>query len=258
MAADRGAVAGALTTSIVPPKAPRRSRMLTKPWPAPARRRGVEAGAVVGDLPVQGVGVLPHAHAPRWPRRRRACRRSAAPPCSRSRPPPRPRGRSGRRRCRSVVGSAARPAAAGSASASPPDIEQRREDAVGQRAQLGDRVLQVRPDLVDHRHRVVGVVLDRRPWRGAASRPAPRGAAGRRRGGCARACAARRRRRPRCAPATRCSSSLVLAQLVERGLQGGVELHVVQRQADLAGQLGEHPVVLLGERLAVGGALARR
>ena len=38
----------------------------------------------------------------------------------------------------------------------------------------------------------------------------------------------------------------------------GVELHVVQGQADLAGQLGEHPVVLLGERLAVRRRARRR
>ena len=44
------------------------------------------------------------------------------------------------------------------------------------------------------------------------------------------------------------SSSLAVAQLVERCLQRGVELHVVQREADLAGQLGEDPVVVLGER----------
>ncbi len=31
-----------------------------------------------------------------------------------------------------------------------------------------------------------------------------------------------------------------LSQLVERGLQGGVELHVVQGETDLAGELGQH------------------
>ena len=40
-------------------------------------------------------------------------------------------------------------------------------------------------------------------------------------------------------------------QLVERRLQRGVELDVVQGEADLAGQLGEHAVVALGEGLAV-------
>ena len=44
------------------------------------------------------------------------------------------------------------------------------------------------------------------------------------------------------------------AQLVEAGLERGVELHVVQRQADLAGDLGEHGVLGLGEGLAVGPA----
>ena len=49
---------------------------------------------------------------------------------------------------------------------------------------------------------------------------------------------------------------LVVAQpqLVEAGLERRVELHVVQRQADLAGQLGEHAVLGFGERLAVGAA----
>ena len=42
----------------------------------------------------------------------------------------------------------------------------------------------------------------------------------------------------------------LLAQLVEGRLQGGVELGVVERQADLAGQVGEDPVVVLGERVA--------
>ena len=37
------------------------------------------------------------------------------------------------------------------------------------------------------------------------------------------------------------------AQLVERALQGRVQLRVVEREADLAGQVGEHAVVLVGE-----------
>ena len=43
-----------------------------------------------------------------------------------------------------------------------------------------------------------------------------------------------------------------LLEVLEALLQGRVELHVVQGQADLAGQLGEHAVVLLGELVAVG------
>ena len=39
----------------------------------------------------------------------------------------------------------------------------------------------------------------------------------------------------------------LLAQLVQGGLQRGVELDVVEGEADLAGQLGQHAVVLLGE-----------
>ena len=41
-----------------------------------------------------------------------------------------------------------------------------------------------------------------------------------------------------------CSSSLRWLQLVEASLQRGVELHVVEGEADLAGELGEHAVVL--------------
>ena len=44
-------------------------------------------------------------------------------------------------------------------------------------------------------------------------------------------------------------------QVLEALLQRGVELHVVEREADLAGELGEDAVVLLGEVVAVGGAL---
>ena len=41
---------------------------------------------------------------------------------------------------------------------------------------------------------------------------------------------------------------VALAQLVEGGLQGRVEPHVVQGQAERAGQLGQAPVVLVVER----------
>ena len=47
-------------------------------------------------------------------------------------------------------------------------------------------------------------------------------------------------------------SSFGLLEVLEALLQGGVELHVVQGQAHLAGQLGEDAVVLLGELVAVG------
>ena len=40
----------------------------------------------------------------------------------------------------------------------------------------------------------------------------------------------------------------LLAHLVQRGLQRGVELGVVEGQPDLARQVGEHTVVVLGER----------
>ena len=52
-----------------------------------------------------------------------------------------------------------------------------------------------------------------------------------------------------------CRSSLARLQVLEALLEGGVELHVVEREAHLAGQLGEHAVVLLGELVAVVGPL---
>jgi hypothetical protein len=45
----------------------------------------------------------------------------------------------------------------------------------------------------------------------------------------------------------------LLAQRVQRGLQRGVELGVVEGQAGLAGQLGQHAVVLVGEGVRAGG-----
>ena len=49
--------------------------------------------------------------------------------------------------------------------------------------------------------------------------------------------------RPRLAERVR-----LLAHLVQGGLQCGVELRVVEGQADLPGQVGQDPVVVLGER----------
>ena len=45
------------------------------------------------------------------------------------------------------------------------------------------------------------------------------------------------------------------AQLVERVLQSRVELGVVERKTDLAGQVGQHAVVLVGEAVTGGRAL---
>ncbi len=41
------------------------------------------------------------------------------------------------------------------------------------------------------------------------------------------------------------------AEVVERRLQRGVERRVVQRDRDLAGEVGEHPLFLAAERLLV-------
>ena len=118
-----------------------------------------------------------------------------------------------------------------------------------------DRLLHAVGQLVEHLGRGRGVVGQDVLERGAGSRPGPRGAAGRRRGGCARSCGARRRRWRRCGPGRPAAPRPVRRTSSRLCLEGGVELHVVEGQADLAGQLGEHPVLLLGERVAVGGPL---
>ena len=122
---------------------------------------------------------------------------------------------------------------------------------MGEGAQLLDGVLDVPLDLVEHRHRVARVVLHgiarqahlhgqrHEVLLGAvvqvAFELAPLGVAG------------GHDARPRLL-----QLSVAELQLVEAGLERGVELHVVQRQRDLAGELGQHPVLRLGERLAVG------
>ena len=107
-------------------------------------------------------------------------------------------------------------------------------------AQLLHRVLEVGAELVEHRLGRARGRCRRAGGRAARSPPARRGAAARRRAGRARSCGARRRPRRRCGRATARSSSACRLHLVERLLQRGVELHVVQREADLAGELGEH------------------
>ena len=119
-----------------------------------------------------------------------------------------------------------------------------------QRAQLGDRLPYVRLDLVDHRHRVRWVVLD-----GVLGEPqldregdemllravvqvplelAPLGIAGRDDAGAG-------------------VLQLLVAslQFVEAGLQGGIQLQVVQRKCHLPRQLGEDVVLAVGECLTV-------
>ena len=150
-----------------------------------------------------------------------------------------------------VVGSAARAAAAGSASSSPPDTSSggKMPWASARSSWIG--VLDVALDLVDHRDRVVRVVLDRVTGEAqldgqrhevllgtvveVALELAPLGVAGGDDAGAR-------------------LLQLVVAhlQLVEAGLQRGVELHVVQRERDLAGELGQDAVLGLRERLAVG------
>ena len=79
----------------------------------------------------------------------------------------------------------------------------------------------------------------------------------RRRGGFARASVAPRRRPTRCGRGG-VELLVVLAEFVERRLERGVELHVVERECDLAAELGEHAIVFVGEGLAVGAPLAHQ
>ena len=134
-----------------------------------------------------------------------------------------------------MVGSAARVGRRRQRLGQPAGHEQRREDAVGQRAQLLDGVLHVALDLVDHRDGVVRVVLDGVTGQAqlhgqrdevllgavvqVALELAPLGVAGGDDAG------------PRLL-------QLVVAdlQLVEARLQRGVELHVVQGQGRPGGR----------------------
>ncbi len=59
-----------------------------------------------------------------------------------------------------MVGSAARAGRGPQRAAEAVGHEQRREDAVGQRAQLGHGLLHIALQLVDHRLGVVGVLVD--------------------------------------------------------------------------------------------------
>ena len=132
--------------------------------------------------------------------------------------------------------------------------EQRRVDAVGQVAQLLDRVLHRVAERVEHLGGGLGVVGEHVLGEAEVHRQrhevllgavvevaldlAPLGVAGGHDAG------------------TRGAQVVVGAlQVLEALLQRGVELHVVEGEPDLAGQLGEHPVVLVGEVVAVGGAL---
>ncbi len=219
--------------------------MLTKPWPAAPPRIHVEAGAVVADLESEHTVGLDD-------RDRRSCVLAGVLAGVLERlegaevdggldvvavtsdideiDGRRERGSAGRRRER--VGEPAR-------------HEQRREDAVGERPELGDRRLDVTLDLVDHRHRIGGVVLDGvarqaeldgerhevllGPVVEVAFELAPLAVAGGHDAG-----------------AGVLQLLVADAQFVETGLESGVELHVVQRQPDLAGDLGEDGV--LGSR----------
>ena len=135
--------------------------------------------------------------------------------------------------------------------------EQRRVDAVREVAQLLHRFLEVEADLVEHRLGLLGIGV----------------------GDLAREAHAHRERdevllravvqvaldaaalgvgRLDDAGARRAELVGLAAHLVERLLQRGVELHVVQREADLAGELGEREVVGFVERQRALRRAARR
>ena len=129
----------------MPPKAPTRSAMFTKPWPRCAPARQVEAGAVVGDLEQQRALVLADGH-----RDRRALARVLARVLQRLEAAEVDRGldllrvAADRRRPSTSVGSTRavrRPRRSASAQAAV--HQQRRVDAVREVAQLLHRLLEV-------------------------------------------------------------------------------------------------------------------
>ncbi len=191
-------------------------------------------------------------------RHRRACRRSAAPPCSRSRRPPRPLrsdrptvdvggGRQRRpRRRRRAAPRRDRPTSAAAGRCRGPA-------SAARRSRPADRL------------RISSIIASASAGSSSTASLARRSlTASATRCCCAPSCRLRSSLRRSASPAATmrardcCSSSLRVAQLVERCLQRSVELDVVQGEADLAGQLGEHAVVVFGERLAVGAAARRR
>ena len=144
------------------------------------------------------------------------------------------------------TGSGLRLAAARSASTSPLSTSERRIDPVRQLAQLLDRLLDLAGELVEHLEPGVGVVDDDVPRQAQVHRegdevllrsvvqvPLDATTFG---------VTARDDARPRLAELVR-----LLADLVQGGLQGGVELGVVQGEPDLAGQVGKDTIVVLGE-----------
>jgi FtsX-like permease family len=146
-------------------------------------------------------------------------------------------------------------AAAGGAQrlAEPAVGEQRRVDAVGEVAQFLDGGLDLVGELVDHqpgRLRVVGHEVAGKPEvHGEGDQVLLRAVVQVALN--ATAFGVRTRHDP--GPG---AAQLVglLTQLVEGGREGGVQPGVVQREADLAGELGEDTVVLGGERVASGRA----
>ena len=234
----------------VPPIAPSRSAMLMNPWPPP-RPRGVEARSVVADREQQPPGLLPDPH--RHPRLRcvlgGVLQRLQAAEVDRrldlGRVPPDAVGAHGDGQRAAV--------ARGPERLSQPAVdEQRRVDAVRQLAQLLDGLLDILGQLVQHLSRGRGIVGDDVPGQaqvhrhrhqvllGAVVQVALHPAALRVAAG----------DDPGPGPAQLLG---LPAQLVEGGLEVGVELGVVEREAHLPGQIGEHPVVVLGERVGPAG-----
>ena len=135
-----------------------------------------------------------------------------------------------------------------------PVPQQRRVDPVGQLAELVEGVLHVAAQLVQHlvRRRPVGVdeLLDQPHLHGQGDEvllgPVVQVALDLAPGLVGRGDDAQAGGR---------QLLVAFLELLERGLQGRVEADVVQGEADLTGELGEDPVVVVGERRVVGPAL---
>ena len=223
--------------------------------PAPRRAVGVEAGTVVRHLEAQAARLLPDADRRRGRPAARACRRSAAPRGSRSRPSPRPPAGSDPRRARLEprgYGSACgdRGERVGQAAVG----EQRRVDAVGELAQLLERRCQVAAELLEDRRRLRRVrprQFARQPHAGhERDQPLLRAVVQ-----VALDAPALRVRRRDDARAGGPELLGLARDLVERLPQLRVQPDVAQRDAGLARDAGEGSLVALAERLAVRRAL---
>ena len=236
-------------TSSVPPIAPSRSAMFTNPWPSPPTVTSNPAPSSMTSKRRDAVVVYAHHELAR--RRRRACRRSAAPRGSRSTPRSPPPARTATPSRALEIGEQRRARGRGAQRLLEAAIaQQRRVDAVRELAELGERDLRVGRAAPPASRSPLGIAV-------SSCRASPSFTASATRCCCAPSCRLRSmwRRDSSDAATMRArdawSSCVGGPHLGEARLERGVELAVVDRDRDLAGDVGEDLLLRLGERVGV-------